>query len=114
MKYFDYRFFVVAAALALAGCGDAPTATDSQADKVEWPTIASPVKADPATDQKVASLLAKMSVEEKVGQIMQVEIQHISPEEVKTYHIGSVLNGGGSLPPIARPTRSSGRQLPAP
>ncbi|WP_286828212.1 MULTISPECIES: glycoside hydrolase family 3 protein [Kordiimonas] len=98
MKYFDYRFFVVAAALALAGCGDAPTATDSQADKVEWPTIASPVKADPATDQKVASLLAKMSVEEKVGQIMQVEIQHISPEEVKTYHIGSVLNGGGSLP----------------
>ncbi len=98
MKYLDYRIFMAAVALTLAGCDDAPTATESKAGPVDWPAIESPVRTDLATEQKVADLLAQMSVEEKVGQIMQVEIQHISPEEVKVYHIGSVLNGGGSLP----------------
>lgn len=42
--------------------------------------------------------MGKMSLEEKVGQIMQAEIQVITPDEVRQYHIGSVLNGGGSMP----------------
>jgi beta-glucosidase len=39
-----------------------------------------------------------MSLEEKVGQMVQVEIQEVTPEEIKQYHLGSVLNGGGSFP----------------
>jgi beta-glucosidase len=29
---------------------------------------------------------------------MQAEINEITPEEARTYHIGSILNGGGSTP----------------
>ena len=39
-----------------------------------------------------------MSLEQKVGQMIQAEIQACTPEEVRRYHIGSVLNGGGSWP----------------
>ena len=39
-----------------------------------------------------------MTVEEKVGQLLQPEIMNITPEEVKQYHIGSVLNGGNGRP----------------
>lgn len=62
-----------------------------------WPRVSSP-DADPAIERRVESLLKKMTLEEKVGQIMQPEIQSITPEQVKKYHIGSVLNGGGSMP----------------
>jgi len=33
-----------------------------------------------------------------VGQMIQPEIRHLTPQEIKDYHIGSVLNGGGSVP----------------
>lgn len=62
-----------------------------------WPKAASPFISD-SVEQQVEALLGRMSLEEKVGQIMQAEIQSITPDEVRQYHIGSVLNGGGSLP----------------
>jgi beta-glucosidase len=46
----------------------------------------------------ISELLAKMSLEQKIGQMVQPEIVAITPAEVKQYHIGSVLNGGGSWP----------------
>ncbi|NVJ96630.1 MAG: exo 1,3/1,4-beta-D-glucan glucohydrolase [Alphaproteobacteria bacterium] len=98
MKIIGYRTLATVATLALVGCGGGSQDTADTAAKADWPVIASPVKHDVAVDTKVGDILSRMSVEEKVGQIMQVEIQHISPEEIKTYHIGSVLNGGGSLP----------------
>lgn len=63
-----------------------------------WPTLTHAVKKDPAIEQKIEELLARMSVEEKVGQLIQPEIRHLTPQDVKDYHIGSVLNGGGSVP----------------
>ena len=67
-----------------------------------WPAISSPVVRSPEYDAqveaKVASILAEMTLEQKVGQVLQPEIQSITPQQVKTYHIGSVLNGGGSMP----------------
>ncbi|WP_193161975.1 glycoside hydrolase family 3 N-terminal domain-containing protein [Microbulbifer hainanensis] len=62
-----------------------------------WPQVSSPAE-NPNIEQRVQTLLSKMTLEEKVGQIMQAEIQSITPEEVRKYHIGSVLNGGGSMP----------------
>ena len=49
-------------------------------------------------ENKINSYLSKMSLEEKVGQILMVEIGYISPEEVQKYNIGAILNGGGSFP----------------
>ena len=49
-------------------------------------------------DSEIEKYLSSMSIEEKVGQIFMIEISHISPEEVRDYKIGAILNGGGSFP----------------
>ncbi len=63
-----------------------------------WPVIESSVKRDEALELKVGELLQQMSVEEKVGQIMQAELKQVTPEDVKAFHLGSILNGGGTFP----------------
>ena len=49
-------------------------------------------------ENKINSYLSKMTIQEKVGQILMVEIGYITPEEVQEYNIGAILNGGGSFP----------------
>ena len=44
----------------------------------------------------VTDLMSRMSLEQKVGQIVQADPQKVTPEDVRSYHLGSVLNGGGS------------------
>jgi len=66
--------------------------------KVEWPALTSAVKKDPAVEARIADLLGRMTLEEKIGQLIQPEIKFLTPEDVKQYHVGSVLNGGGSTP----------------
>jgi len=46
----------------------------------------------------VDRLLSKMTLAEKIGQMTQAERKHASPEDVKKYFLGSILNGGGSVP----------------
>lgn len=60
-----------------------------------WPSLAKP--ADPALEQRIDSLLAQMSLAEKVGQMTQAEIGFVQPEDVKRLHLGSILNGGDSF-----------------
>ena len=113
-----------AAALLLSGCATtggamqadesmtaAPPAEASQAEPQTaqqnanatihpdmWPTAKSPTPRDPAIEAKINGILAKMTTEEKVGQIIQADIGSVTPAEVKQYHLGSVLNGGNSAP----------------
>ena len=63
-----------------------------------WPAPRWPLPADPAAEQRVQSLLKRMTLEEKVGQVIQGDIGSLTPEDVRTYHLGSVLNGGNSAP----------------
>ena len=68
-----------------------------------------PIKKSDSVDQKVKDLLAKMTLEEKVGQMTQVTMQAVSKvkgtkdqmhqlddvkleEAIKKYHVGSILN----------------------
>lgn len=75
------------------------SATTSTANGLNlWPKTASPEMYSEQDRQFVRQLMAKMTIEEKVGQLLQAEIQTITPQEVRDYHIGSVLNGGGSTP----------------
>ena len=53
---------------------------------------------DVAITERVESLLGKMTLAQKIGQMVQTERMAITPQEVKTWHIGSVLSGGGSSP----------------
>ena len=46
----------------------------------------------------VDALLSRLSLTQKLGQMMQPERMAISPDEVAEHHIGSVLSGGGSAP----------------
>lgn len=62
-----------------------------------WPSLSSPIKKDPALEARIAELLALMTLEQKVGQMTQAEITWVTAEEVKQYHLGSVLHGGGSF-----------------
>jgi len=63
-----------------------------------WPSPKWPFDKDAALEEKIAALLKKMTVEEKVGQVIQGDIASITPADMKKYHLGSVLNGGGSAP----------------
>ncbi|PPD85131.1 hypothetical protein GOBAR_DD17928 [Gossypium barbadense] len=51
-------------------------------------------------DERVKDLLGKMNLEEKVGQMTQIERKNASAEVLKSYFIGSVLSGGGSTPKV--------------
>lgn len=63
-----------------------------------WPLQAPVFEPDPAIEARITELLGRMSLEEKVGQVIQADIASVSPDEVRDYHLGSVLNGGGSAP----------------
>ncbi len=64
----------------------------------QWPQIDSLIKTDPAIEQEITRILSLMTLEEKVGQMIQPELRDITPEEIIEYKIGSILNGGGSWP----------------
>jgi len=63
-----------------------------------WPARNASPPLNSSIEEKVTAILDRMSAEEKVGQIIQPEIKYITPEEVRKYHIGAVLNGGGTTP----------------
>jgi beta-glucosidase len=49
-------------------------------------------------EARVDALLDSLTLEQKVAQMIQGEIRHMTPEDVRRYGIGSVLNGGGAFP----------------
>ena len=63
-----------------------------------WQPIPNPVPADPALEKRIEGILAAMTLEQKVGQMIQAEIRSATPADVRKYALGSVLNGGGSFP----------------
>ncbi|MHA0318574.1 glycoside hydrolase family 3 N-terminal domain-containing protein [Sphingomonas melonis] len=63
-----------------------------------WPTLPMKLKRNPKVEARVDAILKRMSVEDKVGQLIQVDIASITPKDLETYKLGSVLNGGNSAP----------------
>ncbi len=63
-----------------------------------WPRQSSPIQRKKAEEQHIKALLSQMTLEEKVGQIIQGDIGSVTPDQVRKYHLGSVLNGGNSAP----------------
>ncbi|WRX23646.1 Glycoside hydrolase [Theobroma cacao] len=47
---------------------------------------------------RIKDLIGRMTLEEKIGQMVQIERAVASAEVMKKYFIGSVLSGGGSVP----------------
>ncbi|MFI4869291.1 MAG: glycoside hydrolase family 3 protein [Steroidobacterales bacterium] len=63
-----------------------------------WPRSHSAGLLDAATERRVSELMAGMSLEEKVGQIIQADIGHLTPQDLRRYPLGAVLAGGDSSP----------------
>ncbi len=63
-----------------------------------WPAVKSPVGLDATIEARITDLMSKMTLRHKVGQVIQADIGSITPEDVKTYPLGSILNGGNSAP----------------
>ena len=63
-----------------------------------WPRAAVTGSPDAALEARVRSIVAGMSLEQKVGPMTQADIRSITPDEVRRYYIGSILNGGGAWP----------------
>lgn len=79
----------------------AATRSDDQTPVVHpklWPESKSPIGLDAKIEKHIDELLKRMTVEEKVGQVIQPEWKSISPAEVAQFHIGSIENGGGAVP----------------
>ena len=62
-----------------------------------WPAI-KPLPLDPKIEAQIDEILPKLTLEQKVGQIIQADNASVTPEEVKKYRLGSVLSGGNSAP----------------
>ena len=92
----------------LAGCAaqmpapagqPAPPPSASLAHPALWPAAHSPAAiTDPATEAMIDTMLARMTLEEKVGQVIQGDISAIAPADLARYPLGSILAGGNSGP----------------
>ncbi len=106
-KIFLALFIVVS--MTLTACdseqpSDSATGTQDDASLVarihpeNWPLQAPVMVRDPAMEAAISELMARMTLEEKVGQVVQADISAVTPDEVREYNLGSVLNGGSSAP----------------
>ncbi|WP_329056766.1 exo 1,3/1,4-beta-D-glucan glucohydrolase [Amycolatopsis sp. NBC_01488] len=77
------------------GCAKIENSLPTLAD---WPKVDSQLKGKAGDEARIAQILKGMTLEEKVGQMTQPEITSITPDEVRQYAIGTVLNGGGAWP----------------
>ncbi len=75
-----------------------PAAAPGTANPALWPSPAWPAARDAAVEARISALIARMSIEEKVGQTVQADISSVTPADARTYHLGSILNGGNSAP----------------
>jgi beta-glucosidase len=80
----------------------APTAT---ANLTLTPTLAAPIYNDSShpLETRVDDLLLRMTMDEKIGQMTQVELGSIQPGDITTYNIGSILSGGDGNPTVNNP-----------
>jgi beta-glucosidase len=86
----------------------APTALSNGptvADPAKWPIAKSRGLVDPETEKFVVALMAKMTLEQKVGQMIQGDIASMKPKDLRKYPLGSILAGGNS-PPLGADDRS--------
>ncbi|MFM5916542.1 MAG: glycoside hydrolase family 3 N-terminal domain-containing protein [Novosphingobium sp.] len=79
-----------------------PSPTDPNAAVAHprlWPEAHSPSSiSDAQTEAQIDALLAKMSLEQKVGQMIQGDISSVAPADLSRYPLGSILAGGNSGP----------------
>ena len=90
---------MLAASLAACALVTAPPAS-AAADSLHpnlWPQGSHSARLA-ESDAVVDPILDRMTLEEKVGQMIQADIASITPEDLRSYPLGSVLAGGNAAP----------------
>jgi beta-glucosidase len=101
MKRRPARGAAYCAALALAAFAARGAAVDpapAQAHPRLWPKLRPALAPDPRLEERVEQLLARLTPEQKVGQLIQADIGSITPDDLRHFPLGTVLNGGNSSP----------------
>jgi beta-glucosidase len=102
MKHILSLLFLLS--LILSACGAETPASVVPTELPATATQTLPAGAVTYTDPsqpveaRVEDLLARMTLEEKIGQMTQVEKYSIAPGDITKYYIGSILSGGGGAP----------------
>lgn len=81
-----------------ANAAEQSTTGDGTAHPEIWPKYDYPVPVNQQDETRITDLLKRMTLEEKIGQLVQGDICCLTPADVKKYHLGSVLAGGNSGP----------------
>ncbi len=99
--------FALAFTTILMGCAAPVTKPDiavsipveAKANPENWPSSATPIAvSDAKTEAAINAYLSKMTMAQKVGQLIQADISAITPADLKAYPLGSILAGGNSGP----------------
>ncbi len=96
---------LIASALLLTACQQTATEStdnDNAQSQVSvpdyWPAVTYETANRDEVEKQVETLLADMTLEQKVAQLIQPEIREITVEDMRKYGFGSYLNGGGAFP----------------
>ena len=92
--------FLLLLSFILSACGETvvtPISTTEAETNVDLGPV---IYTDPSQpiEARVEDLLKRMTLEEKIGQMTQVEKGSIKPGDITKYYIGSILSGGGGSP----------------
>lgn len=99
MKRATSLLFLLLVILASCSPKPAPTPTVTPGP-TPTSTLPAPIYPDASQpiEARVEDLLARMTMDEKIGQMTQPDLGSIRPGDVTTYGIGSVLSGGDGNP----------------
>ena len=100
MKHILSLPFLLSFLLSACGAPAPATAAPTDSPAVATETLDAVIDTDQSqpVEQRVEDLLARMTLDEKIGQITQVEKNSIKPGDITKYYIGSILSGGGGYP----------------
>lgn len=84
--------------LPVVGAFSCQYAMGADREQVNWPYVNTKLERDPVVEAQIEKLLAKMTIEQKVAQMIQPEIGYLSVEQMRKYGFGSYLNGGNTAP----------------
>jgi beta-glucosidase len=100
---------LIGAAAILSACAKTPAVESPEIEVAQdaaskptinpenWPVVET-APLDPEVEARIDEILAQMTLEQKVGQVIQADSGSVTAEEVKAYRLGSVLSGGNSAP----------------
>ena len=94
------RSYLLLSALWMAlfsACKNQETTLTDVVNPDSWPALEA-LPLNPDIEAQIDEILPRLTLEQKVGQVIQGDNASLTPEDVKKYRLGSVLSGGNSAP----------------